>query len=220
MLLAENTNVDVNVISIIANTIMSLILVIVTIFNAKSNNKIQKKIADSNCLTAEYPIKIKIFDYVNAYGTDFYNYLTKPLTDGQLGNNTIDYIVVKVDEMNTNLYSILTLLNITTFNEKLTNVIENLYQKSEELYLRLLRCKNNFVNDISIGHSNMSNLHNVNRFIADCLQNQQNYVLYAQNMSTETLDFLAKFKEVYMLQEEELEPNLKEFMLNNRIMSS
>lgn len=218
MLLAVDIQISLSAISIAFSTLMSIILVVVTIINAKSNNKIQQSISISNRLAAENPIKIKIFDYINAYGRDFYNNLTKPCTDGNLGEMTIEKTIAKVDEMNTNLYCCITLLNATSADENFIDMIRNLYQESEELYLCLLKCKNNFVNDIAIGRENMNNLQGVKRFVADCLQNQQNYALYAQNISAATLAFLAKYKEVFVLQEEKLELELKNFMADKQVL--
>lgn len=217
LLTVVDTQISLSAISIAFNTLMSIILVIVTIINAKSNNKIQQNISVSNRIAAENPIKIIIFNYINAYGKDFYNYLTKPCTDGSLGKKTIDEIIAGVDEMNTNLYSAITLLNAISVNDAFIDVIENLYQESEDLYLCLLKCKNSFVEDIAIGRKNMNNLHDIKKFVSDCLQNQRNYVLYAQNMSAETLAFLAKYKDVFLLQEKQLESKLKDFMANKLV---
>ena len=217
MLLAVDTQISLSALSIAFNTLMSVILVIVTIINAKSNSRIQWSILLSNRIAAESPIKIKIFDYINEYGRSFYNCLTKPCTEGTLGWKTINDVIADVDAMNTNLYSAITLLHATSTNSEFIEIIENLYRKSEELYLCLLKCKHNFVEDIATGRKNMNNLQNIKKFVSDCLQNQRNYVLYAQNISAETLAFLAKYKDVFVLQEEQLETKLKEFMANKLV---
>lgn len=214
MILAINCQVLTNVLSIIFSTVMSAVLIIVTIRIAKTNGKVQESISVSNRLSAELPIKLKVFELVNSYGIDFYNYFSKTLSNGNLGGLTVDKIINKLDEMNTNQSVLSTMLKVISANNIFTEIIEKLYIESDELYFCLNKCADVYVEDLVTGYNNMIELPNVHNFIADCLLEPQNYVRYAQNISTNTLTFLAQYKKIFELLENKVEPLLKEFMCN------
>ena len=218
MLLAADAQVVTNIVSIIFSTVMSAVLIIVTVVIAKTNGKVQKSISVSNRLSAELPIKLKVFELANSYGVDLYNYFSKVWNDGSLGSFSVDDVITKLDEMNTNLSVLSTMLKVTSANHAFIETIDELYSESDELYVRLNKCKNNYVADLITGHKNMAALQNIKNFIADCLINQQNYVHYAQNISTDTLNFLEQYKNLYTLLEDKVEPALKEFMGNNETL--
>ncbi|MDE6666938.1 MAG: hypothetical protein K2K38_01160 [Clostridia bacterium] len=218
MILAADAQVITNIISIVFSTVMSAVLIAVTVIIAKTNGKVQKSISVSNRLSAELPIKLKVFEIVNSYGVDLYNYFSKTWNDGSLGSLNIEDVINKLDEMTTNLSVLSTMLKVTSAKKDFIDTIENLCFESDELYVRLNKCKDTYVADLTTGHKNMSALQNIKNFIADCLINEQNYVHYAQNISSETLYFLEEYKKVYLILEEKVEPSLKEFMGNHETL--
>lgn len=199
LLVVESAQLGADIASIITNSILTIVLIVVTVILGVQNDRISQK-------SVYLPLRIELCKLVSDYSKEFYGTCTKLINNrASLSLSDFETSIAKLDDLNTAIFD--AKLRVKSIFPKETifwNTLNELFKAAEQLQERMKEGKDIIIVDFKnldeeLKHFSYTNL------MEEIFNNEEKYNLLTKKLTPEMVAFLNSYKCVFNILDKEID---------------